>query len=55
MWPHYTPKLKKRTTILRELKEVFRRYRSQSIDRVISQINPMLDTPVSASATSKIG
>ena len=27
---------------MRELKEVFRRYRSQPIDRVISLINPML-------------
>ena len=40
--PHYTPKLKKRTALLRELKEVFRRYRSQPIERVISLINPML-------------
>src|SRR6516162_10283834 len=29
--PHYTPKLKKRTALMRELKEVFRRYRSQPI------------------------
>ncbi|MGB6400578.1 MAG: group II intron reverse transcriptase/maturase [Bradyrhizobium sp.] len=42
MRPHYTPKLKKRTALLRELKEVFRRYRSQPIDRVISLINPKL-------------
>jgi len=42
MRPHYTPKLKKRTALLRGLKEVFRRYRSQPIDRVISLINPML-------------
>ena len=42
MRPHYTPKLKKRTALLRELKEVFRRYRSQPIERVISLINPML-------------
>jgi RNA-directed DNA polymerase len=42
MRPHYTPKLKKRTVLLRELKEVFRRYRSQPIERVISLINPML-------------
>jgi RNA-directed DNA polymerase len=40
--PHYTPKLKKRTALLRELKEVFRRYRSQPIERVISLINPVL-------------
>jgi RNA-directed DNA polymerase len=42
MRPHYTPKLKKWTALLRELKEVFRRYRSQPIDRVISLINPVL-------------
>ena len=42
MRPHYVPKLKKRTALLRELKEVFRRYRSQPIDRVINLINPML-------------
>src|SRR6516162_9221621 len=42
MRPHYTPKLKKRTALLRGLKEVFRRYRSQPIDRVINLINPML-------------
>src|SRR6266576_3579013 len=42
MRPHYTPKLKKRTALLRELKQVFRRHRSQLIERVISLINPML-------------
>ena len=40
--PHYAPKLKKRTALLRELKGVFRRYRSQPIGRVISLINPVL-------------
>jgi RNA-directed DNA polymerase len=40
--PHYTPKLKKRTALVRALKEVFRRHRSQPIDRVISLINPVL-------------
>ena len=40
--PHYTPKLKKRTALLRGLKEVFRRFRSQPIGRVISLINPVL-------------
>jgi RNA-directed DNA polymerase len=40
--PHYTPKLKKRTALMRELKEVFRRYRSQPIERVINLINPVL-------------
>src|SRR6201995_1432918 len=42
MRPHYTPKLKKRTALLREPKPVFRRHRSQQIERVISLINPML-------------
>src|SRR5947208_2108581 len=42
MRPHYTPKLKKRTALLRELKQVFRRHRSQLIERLISLINPML-------------
>jgi RNA-directed DNA polymerase len=37
-----TPKLKKRTALLRKLKEIFRRYRSQPIDRVIQLINPIV-------------
>jgi RNA-directed DNA polymerase len=40
--PHYTPKLKKRTALLRKLKDVFRRYRSQPVSRVIQLINPIL-------------
>src|SRR5689334_3651132 len=40
--PHYTPKLKKRTALVRELKAVFRRYRSQPIERVMNLINPVL-------------
>jgi RNA-directed DNA polymerase len=39
---HYTPKLKKRTALLRRLKGVFRRYRSQPVDRVVYLINPVL-------------
>ncbi|MGF6935687.1 RNA-directed DNA polymerase [Paraburkholderia sp. UCT70] len=39
---HYTPKLKKRTALLRKLKEVFRRYQSQPVDRVVQPINPVL-------------
>lgn len=39
---HYTPKLKKRTALLRKLKEVFRRYQSQPVGRVIQLINPIL-------------
>src|SRR6516225_9899461 len=36
------PSSKKRTALMRELKEVFRRYRSQPIERVINLINPVL-------------
>jgi RNA-directed DNA polymerase len=39
---HYTPKLTKRTVLLRKLKEVFRRYQSQPINRVVQLINPIL-------------
>jgi RNA-directed DNA polymerase len=42
MRPHYTPKLKRRTALVRAIKEVFRRHRSQPIERVINLINPML-------------
>ncbi|UWU93559.1 MULTISPECIES: group II intron reverse transcriptase/maturase [Bradyrhizobium] len=42
MRPYYMPKLKKRTALLRGLKEVFRSFRSQPISRVISLINPKL-------------
>ncbi|MDR4510062.1 MAG: group II intron reverse transcriptase/maturase [Candidatus Brocadiaceae bacterium] len=37
-----TPRMKVRTALLRELKEVFRRHQSQPVDRVIYLINPML-------------
>ncbi|MGF6266482.1 hypothetical protein OKW49_007475 [Paraburkholderia youngii] len=39
---HYTPKLKKRTGLLRKLKEVFRRYQWQPVDRVMQLINRVL-------------
>jgi RNA-directed DNA polymerase len=39
---HYTPKLKKRTELLRKLRAIFRTYRSQPIERVIGLINPIL-------------
>jgi len=39
---YFTPKLKKRTELLRALKEVFRSQRSQPARRVIERINPML-------------
>ncbi len=38
----YTPKLKKRTALLRKLKETFRCFQSQPLDRVVSLINPIL-------------
>jgi RNA-directed DNA polymerase len=40
--PQYTPQQKARTALLRELKEGFRRSRSQPVDRVIAEINPRL-------------
>ena len=39
---NYTPKLKKRTALLRKLKDVFRRYQSQPVERVVKLINPVL-------------
>jgi RNA-directed DNA polymerase len=39
---HYTPKLTKRTALLRKLKDVFRSHQSQPVDRVVKLINPML-------------
>jgi RNA-directed DNA polymerase len=38
----YTPKLKKRTALLQKLKEIFRRYQSEPVGRVIALINPIL-------------
>ena len=40
--PQYTPKLKRRTALLAKLREVFRRFRSQPVGRVIELINPIL-------------
>src|ERR1700733_1921441 len=40
--PHFTPKLKKRTELLRKLREIFRRYQSPPIMRVVDSINPIL-------------
>jgi RNA-directed DNA polymerase len=40
--PQYVPKLKKRTALLRKLKEIFRRFASQPVGRVIALINPIL-------------
>ena len=40
--PHYSPKLKKRTALLGKLRDMFRRYASQPVGRVIELINPIL-------------
>ena len=40
--PWYTPMRKKRTVLLRKLKEIFRRYASQPVERVVARIKPML-------------
>jgi len=41
-YPQRTPKLKKRTALLRKLKDIFRRFRSQPVDRIVQLINPIL-------------
>jgi RNA-directed DNA polymerase len=40
--PQYTPKLKKRTALLRTLKDVFRSMRSQPAEDIVAEINPIL-------------
>ena len=40
--PNYTPKLKKRTALLGKLRDVFRRFTSQPVERVVELINPIL-------------
>lgn len=40
--PNYTPKLKKRTALLGKLRDVFQRFASQPVGRVIERINPIL-------------
>ena len=40
--PWYTPKLKKRTALLRKLKDIFRRAQSHPLERVVELINPIL-------------
>ena len=40
--PAYTPKLRQRTALLRKLKDFFRRFQSQPVERVIELINPIL-------------
>ena len=38
----FTPKLKKRTALMRTIKELFRRYQSQPLSRVVQRLNPIL-------------
>ena len=40
--PDYKPQMRKRTALLRKLKVVFRRFRSQPVDRVVHLINPII-------------
>ena len=40
--PEYTPKRSKRTALLSKLRDIFRRFRSQPVKRVIELINPIL-------------
>jgi RNA-directed DNA polymerase len=40
--PRYAPKLTKRTALLEKLKDIFRRFQSQPIGRVVALINPIL-------------
>jgi len=40
--PLKTPKIKKRTELLQNLKVTFRKHRSQPVDKLIAKINPVL-------------
>jgi RNA-directed DNA polymerase len=40
--PQYTPRLKKRKALFAKLREIFRRFMSQPVERVIELINPIL-------------
>src|SRR5215831_10270009 len=40
--PLLIPKMKKRTALLRQLKGIFRRSRSQPVNRLVEQLNPVL-------------
>ena len=39
----YAPKMKARTALLQKIKDVFRRFRSRPVDRVVDVINPVLN------------
>jgi len=40
--PEYVPKPKKRTALLQKLRDIFRRFQSQPVGRVVALINPIL-------------
>ena len=40
--PHYAPKLKKRTALFENLREIFRQHVSWPVEKVIAKINPIL-------------
>ena len=40
--PWYTPRLKKRTALLRQLQEIGRRYASHPVERVVDWLKPMV-------------
>jgi RNA-directed DNA polymerase len=40
--PRYTPKMKNRTALMAKLRDLFRRFQSQPVGRVIELINPIL-------------
>jgi RNA-directed DNA polymerase len=40
--PYYPPNLQQRTALLRKLKDIFRRFVSRPVDRVVELINPIL-------------
>ena len=40
--PFYPSKLKQRTALLRKLRDIFRRFESQPVGRVVQLINPIL-------------
>ena len=50
--PQYTPKPQKRTALLQELKEVFRRSRSQPTEELIAAINPKKGNTMPMSVTA---
>ena len=40
--PYYPPRLKQRTALLQKLKDIFRRFDSQPVSRVVQLINPIV-------------